>query len=71
MNMKSRKVGEQMKEFKVLETVTIVREGYIKAKSLKDADEEIDSFGYFEDLDIDMSQTEEYIDNREVLDEQG
>lgn len=69
MNMKSRKVGEQMKEFKVLETVTIVREGYIKAKSLKDAEEEIDSFGYCEDLDIDMSQTEEYIDNREVLDE--
>lgn len=69
MNIKSRKVGEQMKEFKVLETVTIVREGYIKAKSLKDAEEEIDSFAYCEDLDIDMSQTEEYIDNREVLDE--
>jgi hypothetical protein len=53
------------KEYRVLETCTIVREGYIKAKSLEEAEEIANSDAIF---DITLEVTEEYTDNIEVWD---
>jgi len=57
--------NKKLKEFRVLETCTIVREGYIEAESLEEAEEIANSDKIFE---IDMEITEEYIDNIEVWD---
>tara|TARA_R100001463_G_scaffold62166_1_gene115038 strand:+ start:70 stop:249 length:180 start_codon:yes stop_codon:yes gene_type:complete len=53
------------REYRVLETCTIVREGYIKAKSLEEAEEIANSDAIF---DITLEVTEEYTDNIEVWD---
>jgi len=53
------------KEYRVLETCTIVREGYIKAKSLEEAEAIANSDAIF---DVTLEVTEEYIDNIEVWD---
>ncbi len=53
------------REYRVLETCTIVREGYIKAKSLEEAQAIVDSVEVY---DIPMEVTEEYTDNIEVWD---
>lgn len=57
--------NKKLKEFRVLETCTIVREGYVEAESLEEAEEIANSDKIFE---IDMEITEEYIDNIEVWD---
>lgn len=57
---------KKLKEFRVLETCTIVREGYIEAESLEEAEAIVDSDKVFE---IDMEVTEEYTDNIEVWEE--
>lgn len=57
--------NKKLKEFRVLETCTIVREGYVEAESLEEAEEIANSDKIFE---IDMEVTEEYIDNIEVWD---
>jgi len=54
---------KKLKEFRVLETCTIVREGYVEAESLEEAEAIVDSDKFFE---IDMEITEEYTDNIEV-----
>ena len=54
---------KKLKEFRVIETATIIREGYIEAESLEEAEAIVDSDDYF---DIDMEITEEYTDNIEV-----
>ena len=56
---------KKLKQFRVLETCTIVREGYVEAESLEEAEEIANSDKIFE---IDMEITEEYIDNIEVWD---
>ena len=58
--------NKKLKEFRVLETCTIVREGYVEAESLEEAEEIANSDKIFE---IDMEVTEEYIDNIEVWEE--
>ena len=57
---------KKLKEFRVIETCTIVREGYIEAESLEEAEAIVDSDKFFE---IDMEVTEEYTDNIEVWEE--
>ena len=58
--------NKKLKEFRVIETCTIVREGYIEAESLEEAEAIVDSDNYF---DIDMEISEEYVDNIEVWEE--
>lgn len=58
--------NKKLKEFRVLETCTIVREGYIEAESLEEAEEIVNSDKIFE---IEMEITEEYTDNIEVWEE--
>ena len=53
------------REYRVLETCTIVREGYIKAKSLEEAEEIANSDEIF---NVTFEVTEEYTDNIEVWD---
>jgi len=57
---------KKLKEFRVIETCTLVREGYIEAESLEEAEAIVDSDKVFE---IDMEVTEEYTDNIEVWEE--
>ena len=57
---------KKLKQFRVLETCTIVREGYIEAESLEEAEAIVDSDQIFE---IDMEVTEEYTDQIEVWEE--
>tara|TARA_R100000278_G_scaffold37048_1_gene33205 strand:- start:521 stop:706 length:186 start_codon:yes stop_codon:yes gene_type:complete len=57
---------KKLKEFRVIETCTIVREGYIEAESLEEAEAIVDSDKFFE---IDLEVTEEYTDNIEVWEE--
>ncbi len=57
---------KKLKEFRVIETCTIVREGYIEAESLEEAEAIVDSDKVFE---IDMEVTEEYTDHIEVWEE--
>ena len=54
---------KKLKQFRVLETCTIVREGYVEAESLEEAEAIVDSDQIFE---IDMEITEEYTDQIEV-----
>ena len=54
---------KKLKQFRVLETCTIVREGYVEAESLEEAEAIVDSDQIFE---IDMEVTEEYTDQIEV-----
>jgi len=54
---------KKLKEFRVIETCTLVREGYVEAESLEEAEAIVDSDQIFE---IDMEVTEEYTDNIEV-----
>lgn len=53
------------REYRVLETCTIVREGYIKAKSLEEAEKIANSDAIF---GVTFEVTEEYTDNIEVWD---
>jgi len=57
---------KKLKEFRVIETCTLVREGYIEAESLEEAEAIVDSDKVFE---IDMEVTEEYTDQIEVWEE--
>ena len=57
---------KKLKEFRVIETCTVVREGYIEAESLEEAEAIVDSDKVFE---IDMEVTEEYTDQIEVWEE--
>ena len=57
---------KKLKEFRVIETCTVVREGYIEAESLEEAEAIVDSDKFFE---IDLEVTEEYTDNIEVWEE--
>ena len=57
---------KKLKEFRVIETCTLVREGYIEAESLEEAEAIVDSDKVFE---IDMEVTEEYTDHIEVWEE--
>jgi len=57
---------KKLKQFRVLETCTIIREGCIEAESLEEAEAIVDSDNYF---DIDMEISEEYVDNIEVWEE--
>ena len=57
---------KKLKEFRVVETATIIREGYIEAESLEEAEAIVDSDQIFE---IDMEVTEEYTDQIEVWEE--
>ena len=58
--------NKKLKEFRVIETCTVVREGYIEAESLEEAEAIVDSDKVFE---IDMEVTEEYTDQIEVWEE--
>ena len=56
---------KKLKDFRVVETCTIVRESYIEAESMEKAEEIVDS-----DLDmLDFEVTEEYTDNIEIWEE--
>ena len=57
---------KKLKEFRVIETCTIVREGYIEAESLEEAEKIANSDKIF---DITLEVTEEYTDNIEVWEE--
>ena len=57
---------KKLKTFRVLETVTIVREGYVEAESLEKAEEFVNSDEFY---DFPMEVTEEYVDNVEVWEE--
>jgi len=57
---------KKLKEFRVIETCTLVREGYIEAESLEEAEAIVDSDKFFE---IDLEVTEEYTDQIEVWEE--
>ena len=57
---------KKLKQFRVLETCTIVREGYVEAESLEEAESIVDSDQFF---DITLEVTEEYTDNIEVWEE--
>mgnify|MGYP003124199747 FL=1 len=54
---------KKLKEFRVIETCTIIREAYIEAESLEEAEAIVDSDEFF---DITLEVTEEYTDNIEV-----
>jgi hypothetical protein len=54
------------KTFIVREIDTIIREGYIKAESLEQAEEIVNSEDYFE---ISFEITEEYVDDIEIEEE--
>ena len=58
--------NKKLKQFRVLETCTIVREGYIEAESIEEAEEIVNSDKIF---DITLEVTEEYTDNIEVWEE--
>ena len=53
---------KKLKEFRVIETCTIVREAYIEAESMEKAEEIVDSDLYMLDFEV----TEEYTDNIEI-----
>ena len=53
---------KKLKEFRVIETCTIIREAYIEAESMEKAEEIVDSDLYMLDFEV----TEEYTDNIEV-----
>jgi len=55
-----------MKTFIVREIDTIIREGYIKAESLEDAEKIVNSEDYFE---ISFEVKEEYVDDIEIEEE--
>ena len=57
---------KELKQFRVLETCTIVREGYIAAESLEEAEAIVDSDQF---LDISLEVTEEYTDQIAVWEE--
>ena len=57
---------KKLKEFRVIETCTIIREAYIEAESMEKAEEIVDSDLYMLDFEV----TEEYTDNIEVWEEQ-
>jgi hypothetical protein len=54
------------KTFIVREIDTIIREGYIEAESLEEAEEIVNSEDYFE---ISFEITEEYVDDIEIEEE--
>ena len=56
---------KKLKEFRVLETCTIIREAYIEAESMEKAEEIVDSDLYMLDFEV----TEEYTDNIEIWEE--
>lgn len=56
---------KKLKEFRVIETCTIVREAYIEAESMEKAEEIVDSDLYMLDFEV----TEEYTDNIEIWEE--
>tara|TARA_B100000900_G_scaffold411804_1_gene432247 strand:+ start:2427 stop:2609 length:183 start_codon:yes stop_codon:yes gene_type:complete len=56
---------KKLKEFRVIETCTIIREAYIEAESMEKAEEIVDSDLYMLDFEV----TEEYTDNIEVWEE--
>ena len=56
---------KKLKEFRVIETCTIIREAYIEAESMEKAEEIVDSDLYILDFEV----TEEYTDNIEVWEE--
>ena len=58
--------NKKLKEFRVIETCTVVREGYIEAESLEEAEAIVDSDQFF---DITLEVTEEYTDQIEVWEE--
>jgi hypothetical protein len=53
---------KKLKEFRVIETCTIIREAYIEAESMEKAEEIVDSDLYMLDFEV----TEEYTDNIEI-----
>ena len=53
---------KKIKEFRVIETCTIIREAYIEAESMEKAEEIVDSDLYMLDFEV----TEEYTDNIEI-----
>jgi hypothetical protein len=55
------------KTFIVREIDTIIREGYIEAESLEEAEEIVNSEDYFE---ISFEITEEYVDDIEIEEEE-
>ena len=56
---------KKLKEFRVIETCTIIREAYIEAESMEKAEEIVDSDLYILDFEV----TEEYTDNIEIWEE--
>ena len=54
--------NKKLKEFRVIETCTIVREAYIEAESMEKAEDIVDSDLYMLDFEV----TEEYTDNIEI-----
>ena len=56
---------KKIKEFRVIETCTIIREAYIEAESMEKAEEIVDSDLYMLDFEV----TEEYTDNIEIWEE--
>ena len=56
---------KKLKEFRVIETCTIIREAYIEAESMEKAEEIVDSDLYMLDFEV----TEENTDNIEVWEE--
>jgi hypothetical protein len=56
---------KKLKEFRVIETCTIIREAYIEAESMEKAEEIVDSDLYMLDFEV----TEEYTDNIEIWEE--
>ena len=56
---------KKLKEFRVIETCTIIREAYIEAESMEKAEEIVDSDIYILDFEV----TEEYTDNIEIWEE--
>ena len=57
--------NKKLKEFRVIETCTIVREAYIEAESMEKAEDIVDSDLYMLDFEV----TEEYTDNIEIWEE--
>ena len=53
---------KKLKEFRVIETCTIIREAYIEAESMEKAEDIVDSDLYMLDFEV----TEEYTDNIEI-----
>ena len=56
---------KKLKELRVIETCTIIREAYIEAESMEKAEEIVDSDLYMLDFEV----TEEYTDNIEIWEE--